>query len=92
MDRPLKRWLTRYHITAAERRQVATAAGMTLNYFSQLANGHRPVSANTAARLERASFELSRVRAGVVPVLARSDLCNVCAACPHRPTRKEAAA
>jgi transcriptional regulator with XRE-family HTH domain len=92
MDRLLRQWINEHGITAAERRQLAQAAGMSSNWFSQVANGHRRISPDLAARLERASLGLSRVRAGTVPVLARGDLCGVCAACPHHPARKEVAA
>ncbi len=92
MNSALKQWLKTYQVTSAEKRQLASAAGYSLQMLYLYANGHRRVTVQAAARLEQGSLALSRVRAGAVPVLARGDLCGVCAACPHHPARKEVAA
>lgn len=94
MGNALKQWLKTYQITVAEKRQLAAAAGLSMQMLYLYVNSHRRLTAQAAARLERASLELSRVRTGAVPVLSRGELCQVCAECPHHAAaaRKDAAA
>ena len=82
MENALRAWLS--ELTAAEKVQLAAAAGLSMNHLYLLA-GHRPVSTVMAARLERASLTLSRVRDGILPVLSRCEINSTCSRCPHRP-------
>jgi hypothetical protein len=83
MNSALQQWLKAYQITIAEKRRLAAAAGWSMQMFYLYSSGHRRITTQAAARLERASLELSRVRTGAVPVLSRGELCRVCAECPH---------
>lgn len=83
MATALRTWLS--NLRPAEKAQLAEAAYLSLNHLYLLASGHRNVTTTMAARLERASLTLSKVRDGALPVLSRCDINATCGACPHRP-------
>lgn len=79
MRRPstaMRAWLS--IATAAQKVEVATAAGTSIKYLEHIAAGRRQISADLAQRLVHASKEL-HVRA---LYLDQKELCAACAACP----------
>ncbi len=79
MSKALKNWIQ--NTSAEHQEKVAKIAGTTRNYLFQVAGGHRNLSVEMAANLERATQKLFTTGA-MVKVLTRLELSTICAKCP----------
>ncbi len=87
MSTQLKQWIIA--ATAEEIQDLAEMAGTSRAYLHQLATGHRQASACTAGAIADAANTIRKKRSDL-PLLARGDMCEACAGCPHYQSHKGA--
>ena len=87
MLKKLKVWMEESN--GDEKKLLAKSAGVGLVTLYQIAAGKRRASAAIAAKVSVASVKMAVKSKGRLPVLLRSDISPVCAACPYSPKCKK---
>jgi len=80
MKKAMKEWMLAATVT--EQMRLAEQAETTRWYLYKIAQG-KMVTAETAARIERASIAVARSAKGRLRRLTRGSLSATCAACPY---------